>query len=62
MENNLRRAITIDNGDWFTLIDSPLSIVLWAIAIIGFILPLIVGRKVKARMHERGDEEGSLTD
>lgn len=62
MENNLRRAITIDNGNWLTLIDSPLAIGLWAVAIIGFILPLIVGRKVRARMHERQDEEGSLTD
>ena len=62
MENNLRRAITIDNGNWFTLIDSPLSIVLWAIAIIGFLLPVFFGRKVKSRMHERGDEEGSITD
>ena len=62
MENNLRRAITIDNGDWFTLIDSPLAIGLWLVAIIGFILPLIVGRKVKAKMHERGDDEGSISD
>ena len=62
MENNLRRAITIDNGNWFTLIDSPLALGLWAVAIIGFILPLIVGRKVRTRMHERRDEEGSLSD
>ncbi|MGJ8583953.1 MAG: tripartite tricarboxylate transporter permease [Marinosulfonomonas sp.] len=62
MENNLRRAITIDNGDWWTLVDSPLSITLWVIAIVGFVLPLIIGRKVKAQMHERRDEEGSISD
>ncbi|WP_425072427.1 tripartite tricarboxylate transporter permease [Sagittula sp. S175] len=62
MENNLRRAITIDNGNWWTLIDSPLAITLWAIAIIGFILPLIIGARVKAGMHARRDEEGSLSD
>ena len=62
MENNLRRAITIDNGDWFTLIDSPLALFLWAIAIIGFILPLIIGAKVKKGMHERRDEEGAISD
>jgi putative tricarboxylic transport membrane protein len=62
MENNLRRAITIDNGNWWTLIDSPLSIALWAIALIGFVLPLIVGARVKARMHARRDEEGSIAD
>ncbi|TNE46682.1 MAG: tripartite tricarboxylate transporter permease, partial [Sphingomonadales bacterium] len=62
MENNLRRAITIDNGDWLTLIDSPLSIALWTIAIVGFVLPLIIGRKVKSQMHERRDEEGAISD
>ena len=62
MENNLRRAVTIDNGDWFTLIDSPLALTLWAIAIAGFVLPVIVGRRVKAQMHARGDAEGSTAD
>ncbi|MEN8889697.1 MAG: tripartite tricarboxylate transporter permease, partial [Celeribacter marinus] len=62
MENNLRRAITIDNGDWMTLVDSPLSITLWLIAIIGFILPVIFGRKVKAQMRARADDEGALSD
>ncbi|MBY6046745.1 tripartite tricarboxylate transporter permease [Vannielia litorea] len=61
MENNLRRAVTIDNGNWWTLVDSPLAITLWAIAIAGFILPVFVGKVVKARMQRR-DEEGSLSD
>ncbi|MFD1342704.1 tripartite tricarboxylate transporter permease [Litorisediminicola beolgyonensis] len=60
MENNLRRAVTIDNGDWWTLVDSPLSLTLWAIAIIGFILPLIVGKVIKRKM--RGEDEGSVRD
>ncbi|WP_349295737.1 tripartite tricarboxylate transporter permease (plasmid) [Thioclava sp. 'Guangxiensis'] len=62
MENNLRRAVEIDNGNWFTLIDSPLSIALWVIALIGFAMPIIVGRKVKAGIHERKDEIGSIKD
>jgi len=62
MESNLRRAITIDNGNWFTLVDSPLALTLWAIAIIGFIMPLIVGRAVRSRMHARRDTEGSISD
>ncbi|HSG57261.1 MAG TPA: tripartite tricarboxylate transporter permease, partial [Paracoccaceae bacterium] len=62
MENNLRRAITIDNGNWWTLVDSPLSITLWAVALIGFVLPLIIGRKLKAGMHHRRDEEGAISD
>ncbi len=61
MENNLRRAITIDNGNWWTLIDSPLAIGLWVVAIIGFILPLFFARKVKSGM-QRGDAEGSTKD
>ena len=44
MENNLRRAITIDNGNWGTLIDSPLSIILWTVAIAGFVAPVIFGK------------------
>jgi putative tricarboxylic transport membrane protein len=62
MEANLRRAITIDNGNWFTLIDSPLSIGLWVVAIVGFILPIIFGRAVKGKMRQRRDEEGAISD
>lgn len=62
MENNLRRAVTISNGDYWTLVDSPLSITLWTIAIIGFILPIFVGKVIKSRMRSRRDQEGSTTD
>ncbi|MBO0344093.1 tripartite tricarboxylate transporter permease [Roseibium limicola] len=62
MENNLRRAITIDNGDWFALIDSPLSLTLWAIAITGFLLPIIIGKVFKRRMKMSRDQESSTTD
>lgn len=62
MENNLRRAVTISNGDYGTLIDSPLSIGLWTVAIVGFVLPIFVGRIVKTRMHKPRDTEGSLSD
>ncbi|MBK1624288.1 tripartite tricarboxylate transporter permease [Afifella marina] len=43
MEVNLRRELTISNGDWSALVDSWLSITLWGLAIVGFILPIIVG-------------------
>ena len=62
MENNLRRAVTIDNGNWGTLFDSPLAIALWSIAAIGFILPLFLSKVVKRGMHERRDEEGAVQD
>ncbi|MHA6264671.1 tripartite tricarboxylate transporter permease [Arenibacterium sp. CAU 1754] len=60
MESNLRRAVTIDDGDWWTLIDSPLAIILWSVAAVGFILPIIVGKTVKRRM--KRSDEGALTD
>ncbi|MEJ2000197.1 MAG: tripartite tricarboxylate transporter permease [Maritimibacter sp.] len=63
MENNLRRAVTIANGDYSTLLGSPLAIGLWLVAITGFVLPLFVGRLFKTRMpHERQDEEGAASD
>ncbi|MEO1949133.1 MULTISPECIES: tripartite tricarboxylate transporter permease [unclassified Thioclava] len=62
MENNLRRAVTISNGDYWTLVGSPLAIGLWTVAIVGFILPLFLSRFVKARMHERRDDEGAISD
>jgi putative tricarboxylic transport membrane protein len=50
MEVNLRRAMTISDGDWSILIGTPLAIGLWVIAIVGFTLPIILGRRVKARI------------
>jgi putative tricarboxylic transport membrane protein len=44
MENNLRRALTISNGDWAILWGSPLAIGLWLAAVIGFAAPLLIGR------------------
>jgi len=62
LENNLRRAVTIADGDYWTLLHSPLSISLWSVAVIGFILPLFFGRIVKARMRTRRDGEGATPD
>ena len=44
METNLRREMTIADGDWTALFDSPLAIGIWACAILGFLAPLVVGR------------------
>ncbi|MGF0539490.1 tripartite tricarboxylate transporter permease [Agrobacterium sp. ES01] len=44
MEVNLRRAMTISDGDWSALLASPLSIGLWCFAIGGFVLPIVLGR------------------
>ncbi|MEK9661291.1 MAG: tripartite tricarboxylate transporter permease [Alphaproteobacteria bacterium] len=62
MEANLRRAMTISDGDWSTLVASPLAIGLWTIAIVGFVLPILFGGVIRRRMAMRRDEEGSTTD
>jgi putative tricarboxylic transport membrane protein len=55
MEANLRRAMTISNADWTALVGSPLAIGLWTCAVIGFVLPIFVGRKIKQQMHQAQD-------
>ncbi len=62
MEANLRRAMTISDGDWTALFASPLAIGLWVVAVAGFILPIIVGKALKRRMHMAKDDVGSTVD
>ncbi len=62
MEVNMRRAVTINDGDYSILVGSPLTIGLWAVAIVGFILPILVGGVLKRRMRMARDEEGALQD
>ena len=62
MEANLRRAMTISDGDWSALFASPLSIGLWTIAVVGFVLPILVGKRLKKRMHMAKEEPGSTSD
>jgi putative tricarboxylic transport membrane protein len=62
MEVNMRRAVTIADGEYGVLIGSPLAIGLWSVAIIGFVLPIIIGRVSKRRKMMRKDAEGSLVD
>ena len=57
MENNLRRALTISNGDWWVLIESPLAKGLWIAAIVGFIAPLIIGRYFRPKAHAAVDDQ-----
>ncbi len=58
MEVNLRRAMTLSDGDWTALVASPLAIILWTIAIVGFLLPIFVGRLLRSRMAEETDATG----
>lgn len=44
MEENLRQAMVLSDGDWTFLFSTPISIGLWAAAILGFIAPIFVRR------------------
>jgi putative tricarboxylic transport membrane protein len=62
MEVNLRREMTISNGDLWALVDSWLSIGLWSFAILGFVLPLLVGRYFRPKIADEPIAEGSDPD
>ena len=62
MEDNLRRAMTISDGDWSILLGSPLAIGLWIVSITGFVLPILLGGLIRRRMSMRRDEIGSVQD
>jgi putative tricarboxylic transport membrane protein len=47
MESNLRRAMTIYDGEWLRLLSSNVAITIWAITILGFILPFFFRKKIK---------------
>ncbi len=62
MEANLRRAMTISDGNWAALFASPLALTLWAIAVAGFILPIVLGKALKGRIEAARHETDELTD
>ncbi len=62
MEANLRRAMTISDGDWTALFVSPLSIGLWLFALLGFIAPLIAGHYFRPKIADDTAVEGSDPD
>lgn len=47
MEENLRNAMVVSNGDWTYLFSSGISIGLWAAAILGFFAPLFLRKLIK---------------
>ncbi|MFN3846987.1 MAG: tripartite tricarboxylate transporter permease [Paracoccaceae bacterium] len=42
MEDNLRRAMVLSNGDWTYLFSSPIAIGLWIAAVVGFVAPMFL--------------------
>ncbi|MHB0776428.1 tripartite tricarboxylate transporter permease [Halomonas sp. WWR20] len=57
MEKNLRHAMQISDGDWSVLWSSGLAIGLWAVAILGLVLPIIVGPILRRRMQAAAGEQ-----
>ena len=49
MEKNLRRAMTISDGDWGVLVSTPLATGLLIAAVVGFIAPLFMAQWVRVR-------------
>ncbi len=62
MEANLRRALTISNGDWTALFASPLALVLWVLAVIGFVVPIFIGQRVRRRIALERELAGTTED
>jgi putative tricarboxylic transport membrane protein len=42
MEDSLRRAMVLSDGDWIYLFSTPISIGLWIAAIGGFVAPMFL--------------------
>ena len=58
-EQQLRRALSISQGDWFYLLHSPITAVLLGIAALALIVPLILRARGKGEMLSQlaGDED-----
>ncbi|TKW68655.1 MAG: tripartite tricarboxylate transporter permease [Paracoccus denitrificans] len=47
MEDNLRRAMVLSNGDWTFLFSTKIAVGLWIAAILGFLAPMFLRRVLK---------------
>ncbi|MCF1709385.1 tripartite tricarboxylate transporter permease [Tabrizicola sp. J26] len=58
-EQQLRRALSISQGDWMTLVQSPIAAILLGIAALAFIVPLILRQSGKGEVLSQlaGDED-----
>jgi putative tricarboxylic transport membrane protein len=50
MEDNLRQALTISDGNWNVLWKSPLCMLLWGLAILAFAAPILIGRLLRPKV------------
>ena len=42
--------MTIYDGEWLRLLNSNVSIIIWSITIIGFVVPLFFGARIRAAL------------
>ncbi|MFV0493311.1 MAG: tripartite tricarboxylate transporter permease [Pseudorhodobacter sp.] len=56
MEDNLRRAMVLSDGNWSYLFSSPIAVGLWIAAVLGFIAPLFLRRFLKKPPMPETDE------
>ncbi|AZQ68326.1 tripartite tricarboxylate transporter permease [Silicimonas algicola] len=57
METNLRRAISLSNGDWSILFGSPVALTLWALIVLMAVLPMIMERFKSKRVLPAANED-----
>ena len=60
MEKNLRRALTISDGDLSILYGSPLAMIFLGMAVAGFVLPIFIAKFVTPkRVVEEAHNDGT---
>ena len=59
MEKNLRRAMALSGGDWGVLFDSPIALVLWGLAALSLLAPLLLRRVSEELADSAGLAEAS---
>ncbi|WP_050523345.1 tripartite tricarboxylate transporter permease [Pseudorhodobacter wandonensis] len=57
MEDNLRRAMILSDGDWTYLFSSPIAIGFWIAAVLGFLAPIFLRQFVKKPPLPTTDED-----
>jgi putative tricarboxylic transport membrane protein len=62
MENSLRHALTISDGDWGILWRSGISIGIWAVVLAGLFLPYVLGPLLRRRMASAKAQADAITD
>lgn len=62
LEISLRHSLSLSDGHWGILWQSPLSIGLWTVALLGLVLPMVLGPVLRAKMRKTIDIKDDITD